>query len=117
MPYITTAQVAEIRSNLKKQFPGVKFSVRKTKSSSGVDVSIMQSPFKLTEGSRVYQQLNHYYLDNMDYISKQAREFLKAVVNIIEPKTPGFYDSDYGQVPDYFVHLEVGKWDKPYIQK
>jgi len=25
-----------------------------------------------------------------------------------------FYDSDYGSVPNFYVRLSIGEWDRPY---
>ena len=27
------------------------------------------------------------------------------------------YDYDYGSIPNYYLNMRIGKWDKPYILK
>ena len=112
MPYLSKEGVAEIRANLKKAFPGIKFSVRMNDNHSGVNVAVMQSPFNLPS----YHQVNHYWIETA-YYDDDVKEFFKKIVEIISPKGGGFYDGDYGYVPSYYVNLSIGQWNKPYTRK
>lgn len=62
-------------------------------------------------------QVNHYYLDNAYYLTEETREALKKIYNFINSYN---YDDSDAQI-DYFdtnfyIHMGVGKWDKPFIQ-
>ena len=104
MPYISTERVKEIRNKLKKVFPKVKFSVR-TVNYSLVHISIMKSPFTW---SKDHLQLNHYcFEENVSFLDRVyaiANEGNYIVTN----------DSDYGNIPKFYVGIEIGKWDKPH---
>jgi len=109
MAYITTEAVKEIRNELKKEFPNIKFSVVRDNYSS-VDVSIMQSDL---EFGFDYKQINHYHLDS--YPHKEILEKIKEICNRNNfDKSDSM--TDYFHV-GYYFHLSVGKWDKPYICK
>ncbi len=106
MPYISTEHVANIRKELKNEFPEIKFSIRRENYSS-VNVHIMESPYKF---SKNYEQINHFYTEN-----HENQELLKKITGIvIRDQKEVVYDSDYGSVPNYYLNLQVGKWDKPH---
>lgn len=106
MPYISTEQVAEIRQELKKEFPHVKFSVRR-EDYSGVIISVMESPYEWDEDVNG-RQINHYHLDQYP-----NAKFLERVVAIAQRRNGVLVeDSDYGTVPHYYLSLQIGKWDK-----
>lgn len=108
MPYISTEHVAEIRQELKKQFPHVKFSVRRENYST-VEISIMESPYEW-DGQENGRNINHFYPDKYP-----NAEFLKQVIAIAQRKNGVLVeDGDYGTVPKYYLSLAVGKWDKPH---
>lgn len=108
MPYISKEKVKEIRNELKKTFPKVKFSVRKDNSS--VDISIMESPFDFGENTNV----NHYYINDHFEDKKQA-EFLQKVSDIAtNGQKQESFDGDYGSIPNYYVSIRIGKWNKPH---
>lgn len=117
MAYITTSEVAQIRSALKLHFPQIKFSVRREHLSS-VHVSIMKSPYDFSEFTNNRgRSINQYRLS--DY--KEHEAMFKAIINIMKtaPDNKWFDDSD--AMTDYFhtafyLHLEIGKWDKEYEQ-
>jgi hypothetical protein len=106
MPYISKETVATIRKQLKEKFPKVKFSVRKEHSSS-LNVHVMESPF---DWSSTHMAINHFYPENYE-----NKEFLIGVINIAKAgQKVNHYDADYGHIPNYYVNVEIGKWDKPH---
>lgn len=114
MPYIETEKVKEIRDALKKEFPGVKFSVVREHLSS-IRCSIMESPYEEFDGLR--SGLNHYpmYL-KQHHAGKLYLNFLVKIAEILnkDVKTVS-HDGDYGSIPNYYVTMQIGKWDKPHI--
>lgn len=111
MPYISTEKVAAKRAALKKAFPNVVFSVTRRHSSTIV-VNIMKSDMDL--GSK-NEQINEYHIER--FYEGVKKDFLLQVLAIINTDHEiGVYeDSDYGYVPNYYIDIEIGKWDKPYI--
>ena len=106
MSHISPESVKKIRENLKKKFPNVKFSVIR-RDYSMVCVSIMESPFDWSED---YIQINYYYPDRYE-----NNEFLKEVIKIVNNDNHTlYYDSDYGNIPKYYISIHVGRWDKPH---
>lgn len=123
MAYISAKEVAEIRKELKKEFPNYRFGVRKNDYLS-VSVTVKKGPafedevFTHGEG---YAQINHYHLHNY---GKKAQKFFEKIVKIIKTapaKADGgraYYDNsdamiDYFDTAFYF-HVNVGDWNKPY---
>jgi len=120
-----------IRGQLKKEFPTCKFSVVTEYYSMGcsLHVSLMESPFKVSkdENFNGHLQLNEYQFINESEVERQINNgykitpqlfyIMNKVVYIIN--SYNYNDSD-PQI-DYFdtnfyLHLNVGKWDKPYRQ-
>ena len=124
MAYITAEEVAAIRAQLKAKYPQFKFGVRKS-DSMAVDVTVKQGPTDFSDimEGRKYAQINQYWIN--DHYPRHA-EFLNDVMEIIKTapaQAPGgrawFDESD--AMTDYFhtayyIHLNVGSWDKPYAQ-
>ncbi len=126
-----------VRGELKTQFPtkdGYKFSVRSGGNNlcSSLYVSVMSAPFKIVERGDEYQQVNHHWIDKYEsyeeYVEWECREpdsvmytkegwlLLNQLKKII---THYHYDRsdvqfDYFDT-NYYIHLEVGKWDKPFM--
>jgi len=127
MAYISAEEVKAIRDELKRQFPDYKFGVRKGYNGSAVDVTIKEGPVDFDEvfydeyaRTRKYAQINHYHLYNYGRYEKFFDQVLKIVKTA--PALAGgrawFDDSD--SMTDYFhtayyIHLNVGEWNKPYI--
>lgn len=115
MALISIERVKEIREALKKKYPKVKFSVTREHYST-VKVAIMESPYEFPEN---YMQLNpigmyikeHHagkpYLDMLLDISKICHEGKHTVVEC----------SDYGSVPNFYVDIHIGKWNKDHITR
>ena len=112
MPYITTDEVKAKRKEIRKTFPDYKFSVR-CENHSTVSVSIMEGPLALT--TRGYEQVNPYYIARNYEDRPEVAKLLEAVVGIAaRGKREIVYDGDYGSIPNFYVTLEVGKWNRPY---
>lgn len=110
MGYISTEKVKEIRNELKKQFPTTKMSVKR-RHHSGVQITILSSPIKLTEED--YQQVNHYYIN--DYFEGQAREVLSKINDIASTGVSYRETGDYGTQPSHYVWISIGDYDRPFI--
>lgn len=116
MAYISAEQTRQIKKNLKKEFPNVKFSVTNHNFTS-VSVRIMESDIDFSDimsgcsGVGGEMSINHYHLYNY---GKHEPMFRK-IVDIINV---GNHNNSRPEI-DYFdvgwyIHLNIGKWDKPY---
>ena len=110
MSYISPKEITtNIRKELKAQFPTFKFSVTR-KDYNSISVAIMKGTHDF---GTTHEQVNHYQVAN--HWTGQNREILEQIVNIctmdrhIESE-----DADYGSIPNYYLHISIGKWDKPY---
>lgn len=106
MPFITSEKVAAIRKQIKTEFPAIKFSIV-CRNNCKVDISILESPFVWEKD---YIQCNEYYLNR--YAHSDVLQRLYDIANasngvLVE-------DADYGTVPNYYVNVSIGKWDKPH---
>lgn len=114
MAFISTQKVAEIRSNLKKEFPDIKFSVVR-RNYSAVDVTILKSPYDFRPDSLKNQSslsVNTYWIDEHGY--KHA-DILKRIIEIGNMGNHNNSDvmTDYFDVGWYF-DLSLGQWNKPF---
>ena len=115
MAFMNKEHAATIRTNLKKAFPGFKFSVTIHHYSS-VTVSLMKSPLnfskELEKHSCGYAQLNHYYLERYEH-----SDTLKAIFKVINEGNHDNSDimTDYFDV-GFYVNMNIGQYDKPYEQ-
>jgi hypothetical protein len=134
MAYINAQEVKAIRNELKAQFPGFKFGVRKGSGSLSVDVSIKSGPVDFIENynevtgnsegrlAEGYLQINQYWFqDHFDGAAKNMIDQVLRIIKIAPSTVPGgrrwFDESD--AMTDYFhtayyIHLQVGDWDQPY---
>ena len=121
-----------IRTQLKKDFPECKFSVSIKRYSGGQSlyIHLMESPFKISTDPEFkgHYQLNEYmFLEQTEYgierifekweITPQLFYIMQKVSKFVRSYN---YDDSDGMI-DYFdtnfyLHLNVGKWDKPYKQ-
>lgn len=114
MAYIATQKVAEIRAKLKKEFPEIKFSVRRA-SHSSLSVSILKSPYDFRPDSLKndsFMQVNTYWFGSHGY------KHVDKLTRIIDICNEGNHNNsrpeiDYFDVGWYF-DLSIGKWDKPF---
>ena len=114
MPYITKEQVAEKRAAIRKAFPDFKISVQ-GKDYVAIQISIMEGPIQLTENTEGYQQVNRYYIKEHYKESPEVEKILSGIMEIADRGNgTQFVDGDYGAVPEFYVNLSIGKWDKPY---
>lgn len=100
----------EIRNNLKKEFPECKFSVTTEIFSMGssISVDLMQAPFQaLANNESGYAQVNHYHLNSDNRVSEKAKPLFKKVLEIIDNSK---YESE-----SRFIHIGIGKYNKPFI--
>jgi hypothetical protein len=115
MAYITTNQVSEIRSQLKSAFPKYKFSVRKSSDSREVTVSILSGPMEIVGDGH---QVNQYWLDQHYGNRPKLLKLLKGIKAIVGANQREVsWDPDYGSWPNYYYTIEIGRWNKPYIQR
>jgi len=127
----------DIRSKLKKEFPKCKFAINISRYSMGqsMSISLISGPFPAfaknfdVNGNPIdkeYAQLNEYHLsdDNDEYISngvyltKKAFNTVKRAYEISKQYNWDKSDpmTDYFNV-NFYTHFEIGRWDKPYINK
>ncbi len=109
MPYITTEHVKNVRNELKRTFPDVKFSVTRHHHSS-IEIHVMSSPF---QWEKDYFGVNHFYPEQYE-----NAEFLAKITEIAERGNRTVsHDGDYGAIPQFYVNIAVGKWDKPHVRR
>ena len=107
----------EVRVNLKKEFPECKFSVTIERYSGGqaLNVYLMSSKENVFVADYEYEQINHYYIDRNDALTNYGKEVLNKANELSNADNWDKSDSqvDYFFV-NYYFHLSVGKWNKPY---
>ena len=139
MPYISSTETKEIKKALKAHFPRYRFSVTK-EHHTGVAVSILSGPIDFFEEvnleatrfgasiwdaeglkrdrERGYHQVNHFYIE--DHWLGEARDTLALIYRTItdtKPRKIICEDGDYGSIPNYYISINIGKWNKPYERK
>ena len=134
MAYINKDDVAAIRKELKETFPKFKFGVRK-RDGMAVSVTIKSGPTDFSSifnkdaynQKKQYAQINGYHMDS--FYGEHA-EFLKQVQQIIKTapargegyhKGTGYYNNSDAMIDyfdtAYYIHMNIGSWDKPYEVK
>lgn len=114
MPYISTEEVKAKRAEIRAAFPDYKFSIT-CQHHSSISVKILSGPLALTTNERGNEQVNHFYIADHYADRPEVAKLLQAVQDIASRgKRELVYDSDYGSVPTFYTHLEIGKWDRPY---
>lgn len=123
MAYIGANEVREIRNELKKTFPTLKFSVRKDGYTS-ITVSIMKGDVDFSpilNGSGAVD-VNHYHLGNYGKFTALFSKINDVIRSAPAKAKDGraWYDNS-DAMTDYFdtafyYHITVGKWSKPYIK-
>lgn len=111
MPYISAERVKEIRNQLKKEFPDVKFSVTRYHGST-VNIFVLAAPIKF-DLPRGYADV-HYYHIKSDY-NEEQQKFLSRIRDIANQGNKTIVeDSDYGNVPNFYYNVSLGDYEKPY---
>lgn len=119
----------DIRSQLKKQYPQCKFSIRTEYYSMGqaLHISLMSGNFEaFTSDEKHYVQLNQYQfsnkyaerINNGTVLTDKAWEVMKFAYELTLKDNWDNSDSmtDYFDV-NFYLHLNIGNWDKPYTVK
>ncbi|MDP2692769.1 MAG: LPD29 domain-containing protein [bacterium] len=118
MPYITTERVKQIREELKKEFPskkGWKLSVTR-RHYSGVDVRVLSAPIKMTDKTEGGESVNYFYIADHYKDKPEVRDVLLKIYGIMnEGNRTASVDGDYGNIPEFYVSLSIGQWDKPFV--
>jgi hypothetical protein len=65
-----------------------------------------------------YEQINQYwYKDHYEDYPEKV-EFLDKIIEIVnEGNGTESYDGDYGTIPNFYVNVSIGNWNKPYVVK
>ena len=117
MAYINKEQVKQIRESLKREFPEIKFSVRKENYSS-VYVSILKSPYDFSDLPHYrpdyYTSVNHFRVPDCE-----NRRILEKVLEVVRTGSDRIWFDKSDSMTDYFhvafyIHLYVGHWEKGY---
>lgn len=118
MPHISTERVAEIRKQIKAQFPQFKISVT-CRNYSTVCIAIIEAPFNmLIDASKKYEDVNHFYIAEHYADYPQIKEVLLELNKIAnEGNGTECEDGDYGTIPNFYIDINIGSWDKPFIVK
>jgi len=127
----------EVKATLKKEFPACTFSVKIERYSLGqsMTVALMTAPFAVFDkdedvngNKRLedYAQLNQYQfrsegwepVNNGVYLTPKAWDMLKRVDEIQNGRNWDNSDlqTDYFDV-NYYTNLNIGRWDKPFVQR
>lgn len=125
MAYITKEETKEIRDNLKKAYPEIKFSVR-MRHHSTVLVTILESPYNFELNGKDYRDVNVYHIDtqsnesHVDYDGNLVKphthlDILKGILKIVSEKHWDKSDimTDYFNCSFYY-YLSIGRWEKAY---
>lgn len=115
MAFMTSEHTKQIRNTLKEKFPEFRFSVRNNYHLA-VDVSILSGPEDFSDilGPSGRETINHYWIDR-NYPTHA--KLLNAIMGVVDEGNHDNSDimTDYHDV-GWYVHLEIGKWDRPYKQ-
>ena len=116
MPYLPVDSVKKMRNELKKRFPEYKMSVR-SENYTSVHVTFRSGPIQLmNDPSKKYEPVNHFYIN--EHYSGESEKVLEGVYNIVNGGNGiEVMDGDYGAVPNWYVRISIGDWERPYIVK
>jgi hypothetical protein len=113
MAYVNKENVKQIREALKKEFPEIKFSVRKENYSS-VHVTILKSPYNFSDlpnyRTDCSTSVNHFRVPDCIH-----RRLLERVLEIVKTGSERTWFDKSDSMTDYFhvafyIHLYVGKF-------
>jgi len=130
--YLSTKEVAvRVRAELKATLPQWKFSVsfKSFSMGSSIDLALMQGPEAVCAGTDGgYAQLNKYTFYQPDsyrplvnsgvLLTKTGWEVMEQATKILAKYHEDSSDiqSDYFCC-NFYIHIAIGKWDKPYTVK
>jgi len=116
MPYVSKEDIAKKRKALKKALPGFKISVT-NRHHTGIMVVFKEGPIRMLskDATDGYEHVNHFYYREHYADDPKVVKVLDKVMSIIgSDQKEQFYDYDYGSVPNFYISLNIGSWDKPY---
>ncbi len=123
MAYISKERVKEIRTQLKKEFPELRLSVR-TRHHSTVEITIKEGPYDFfnmhneenwENKPKDYVQVNEYYIK--DNWTGKAKDILLRIKDVA---VKGSYNRNaadlYADYCDFtfYVSISIGEWDSYY---
>lgn len=120
MAYISTEEVKEMRTELKKLFPakeGWKLSISREHMST-INVVFVQSKEDLDPDNKGNYCVSEYYIK--DY-PENLRDIFNKTFNAIngvkqyEDRNSGDMGADYGD-SNFFYNVYVGKWSKDFVK-
>lgn len=117
MPYITTEEVREKRQKIKKALPKYKVSIRKEHHSS-IRVNILSGPIQLLSEDRLdrgEEGVNHFYYKEHYAEEPEKLKVISTIIDILKDNQRIVsVDGDYGNIPNFYISLTIGQWDKGY---
>jgi hypothetical protein len=116
MPYITSDAVKAKRAEIIAALPrkeGWKVSVTRDHGST-IRIVLLEGPVPLTAAANGYEQVNPYHAEEWAPSAKAAAILRKVLKIAFAGNRTLYEDSDYGNIPAFYVNLNVGKWDLPY---
>jgi len=108
------ADLQQLASEIKRTYPQCRFSIRT--SYNTIRIAIISAPIELRlDSSRTNEPVNHYYIKSNYADMPQAQELLQGIADIaLRNNREVSHDGDYGSIPNYYVTMTVGEWDKPF---
>lgn len=114
MPYLSKEDTKAIRTALKAKFPKVKMSIRNGDHRS-LYITIQKADIEAPTNG--YVQVNHYRTHIIEQQKTRALvEGILEEVYSVKPRNIESVDGDYGNIPNYYINLSIGSWDKPFEQ-
>ena len=122
MPYISTETVKERRKLIREALKGYKVSVT-CRNYSKISVKIVSGPMDLLKGCEPseikdgYETVNPFWYDKHYQDFPEKKELIDTIMNIANyGNRTVVVDGDYGNIPQFYVGISIGEWDKPYVQ-
>ena len=119
MAYINAKEVKQIREELKKQYPDIKWSVSK-EDSRNVNVCMLEGNIDFSDIETTgYFSINEYHLYKHP---EHHQKLFNNIIDIIKTSSDRKWFDESDSMTDYFhtafyFDLSVGKYQKPYINK
>lgn len=107
-----------IRKDIKAlaKVEGLKVSIRSPYYNK-IIVSVLSAPYEMTTTDD-YVQVNQFYIDSSDNLSRYGKEICNKINNLIlkEHWDKSDSQSDYFYCAFYY-QINIGEWDRPFICK